>query len=72
MIYAVKVMNKLKIKDADMVDQVFWEIKLQMYMNHPNILKLYGFFHDVKNIYLILEYCPQCLFKDFRAKVRLS
>jgi serine/threonine protein kinase len=52
-----------------MVDQVFWEIKLQIYMNHPNILKLYGFFDDAKNIYLVLEYCSQCLFKDFRTKV---
>lgn len=53
-IWALKVMNKQKIRDADMVDQVFWEIKLQIYMNHPNILKLYGFFDDAKNIYLIL------------------
>ena len=30
------------------------EIKLQLYMNHPNILKLEGFFDDQKNIYLIL------------------
>ena len=41
-------------------------------MKHPNILKLYGFFDDNKNIYLILEYCSQCLFKDFRSKVKLS
>jgi serine/threonine protein kinase len=68
-IWALKVMNKQKIREADMVDQVFWEIKLQIYMNHPNILKLYGFFDDAKNIYLVLEYCSQCLFKDFRTKV---
>lgn len=55
-----------------MVDQVFWEIKLQMFMNHPNILKLYGVFDDSKNIYLVLEYCSQCLFRDFRAKGRLA
>lgn len=71
-IYALKVMSKSKIKEADMVDQVFWQIKLQIFMKHPNILKLYGFFDDNKNIYLILEYCSQCLFKDFRAKVKLS
>lgn len=41
-------------------------------MSHPNILKLFGFFDDVKNIYLVLEYCSGCLFRDFRAKVRLS
>lgn len=38
-------------------------------MNHPNVLKLYGFFHDAKNIYLILEYCNKCLFRELRQKV---
>ena len=46
-----------------MEDQILQEIKLQMYMNHPNVLKMYGFFHDTKNVYLILEYCNQCLFR---------
>lgn len=40
-----------------------------MFMNHPNVLKLYGFFHDAKNIYLILEYCNKCLFRELRQKV---
>jgi len=68
-IYALKVMSKSKIKEADMTEQVFWEIKLQSYMRHPNVLKMLGFFDDTKNIYLILEYCSQCLFRDFRNKV---
>ena len=29
-----------------MEDQLIMEIKLQTYMNHPNILKMYAFFHD--------------------------
>jgi serine/threonine protein kinase len=41
-------------------------------MNHPNVLKLYGFFHDSKNVYLILEYCNQCLFRDLRNKVNFN
>lgn len=41
-----------------------------MFMNHPNVLKLYGFFHDAKNIYLILEYCNKCLFRELRQKVK--
>lgn len=65
-------MNKTKVKDSGMQDQVVSEIKLQTYMNHPNILKIYGFFHDQKNIYLILEYCSQCLFKEFRNKNKLG
>ena len=26
-----------------------------MYLNHPNIIKMYGHFDDEKNIYIILE-----------------
>lgn len=29
---------------------------MQLHFNHPNILKLYGFFSDDEHIYLILEY----------------
>jgi calcium-dependent protein kinase len=28
-----------------------------MFLNHPNIIKLYHFFVDAENIYLILEPC---------------
>lgn len=55
-----------------MEDQIMSEIKLQLYMNHPNILKLFGCFDDQKNIYLILEYCSSCLFRDFRSKGKLE
>ncbi|NXQ37521.1 AURKA kinase, partial [Alaudala cheleensis] len=26
---------------------------------HPNILRLYGYFHDVTRVYLILEHAPR-------------
>jgi serine/threonine protein kinase len=40
-----------------------------MYLNHPNIVKLYGFFHDQENVYLIMEYCSGShLFKMIRQK----
>lgn len=32
-------------------------------MKHPNILQMYGFFHDQINIYLMLELADECLFK---------
>lgn len=35
------------------------EIKMQFYLNHPNILKLYGVFNDEENIYLILEFMEE-------------
>jgi aurora kinase len=65
------VLNKAKIKEAKMVEQMIMEIKLQSYMDNPNILKMYGQFHDAKNIYLVLEYCSQCLYRDFKMKVPL-
>lgn len=37
-------------------------------MRHPNILAMYGYFHDEHNIYLMLELADECLFKDLRRK----
>ena len=36
--------------------QLIMEIKIQSYINHPNIAKLYHYFADDKNFYLICEY----------------
>ena len=32
------------------------EIKIQKKLNHPHIIKLYDFFEDLENIYMVLEY----------------
>jgi len=29
---------------------------MQLKMNHPNIVKLYGFFDDATNFYMIFEF----------------
>ena len=29
-----------------------------LHCRHPNILRLYGYFHDATRVYLILEYAP--------------
>ncbi|CAF1684860.1 unnamed protein product, partial [Adineta ricciae] len=41
-----------------MEQQVKREIEIQSNLKHPNILRLYGFFHDEQRIYLLLEYAP--------------
>lgn len=66
---AIKIVNKAQLKQAKMEDQLLMEIKLQTFMDHPNILKLYSFFHDESNIYLLLELGEECLFKVLRRKV---
>jgi len=37
------------------VNQITREIKIQAFLNHPNLIKLYDFFADEENIYLVLE-----------------
>ncbi len=40
---------------------MFWYFCLKissLYIRHPNVLRLYGFFHDEQRIFLLLEYAP--------------
>lgn len=42
-----------------MVDQFTLELKLQTFLAHKNILKIYKYFDDSQNIYLVLQYMEQ-------------
>ena len=42
-----------------MQDQFMQEIKISLYLNHPNIVKMYGCFSDADNIYIMLEYMEE-------------
>ena len=53
-ICALKVISKALIKEENIEEPFLREIKIQFYLNHPNIVKLYGFFHDEESIYLIM------------------
>ena len=57
-IVALKILNKMEIQRLNGEKLIVREIKIHSYVDHPNIIKLYGFFHDDQNIYLILEYAP--------------
>jgi serine/threonine protein kinase len=52
---ALKVVEKAVIIEEGIVDQFIREVKIQLYLNHPNIVKLYACFDDDKNIYVVLE-----------------
>lgn len=39
------------------IGQLIREIKIQSYLDHPNIVQLYSFFADEDNLYLMLELC---------------
>ena len=44
------------MSDQEVRENVVREVKIQLFLNHPNIAKLYGFFSDANYIYLICEY----------------
>ncbi|KAG8156849.1 hypothetical protein KVR01_013262 [Diaporthe batatas] len=58
-ICALKVLHKSELQQARVEKQVRREIEIQSNLCHPNILKLYGHFHDSKRVFLILEYAGQ-------------
>lgn len=37
-----------------MVNQFITEVKIQTFLDHPNIVKIFGIFDDAKKVYLIL------------------
>ncbi|XP_023013481.2 aurora kinase A [Leptinotarsa decemlineata] len=55
---ALKVLFKTAIKEFNNEHQVRREIEIQSHLRHPNILRMYGYFHDETRVYLILEYAP--------------
>jgi hypothetical protein len=57
-IVALKILNKAEIQRLNAERLIVREIKIHSFIDHPNIIKLYGFFHDDDNIYLILEFAP--------------
>lgn len=70
MLFALKLVNWDQVKEEQMEDQILEEIKLQLFMNHPNILKMYGFFREGRQLVMVLEYADEkCLFSKLDAKV---
>ena len=57
-IVALKVIYKSELETNSVEQQLRREIEIQSRLRHQNILRLYGYFHDPKCVYLILEYAP--------------
>ncbi|XP_037042275.1 aurora kinase B [Bradysia coprophila] len=52
---AMKIMFKSELVGGRVEKQVLREIEIQSHLKHPNILRLYTWFHDERRIYLALE-----------------
>jgi len=53
---ALKTLYKSEIVASKVEKQIRREIEIQQNLRHPNILRLYGYFHDEKRIFLMLEF----------------
>ncbi|OQV20272.1 Aurora kinase A-A [Hypsibius exemplaris] len=68
-IVALKVLFKNQLMDSGLEQNFRREIEINARLEHPNILRMYGYFWDDARIYLILEYAPNGeLFKILRAR----
>ncbi|KAL9090502.1 MAG: hypothetical protein Q9165_005263 [Trypethelium subeluteriae] len=68
---ALKVLHKSELQQGKVEKQVRREIEIQSNLAHPNILRLYGHFHDSKRIFLILEFAGKGeLYKHLRREQR--
>lgn len=56
---ALKVLDKAKIQHGKVEKQVRREIEIQSHLAHPNILRLFGHFHNSTQFFLILKYAGQ-------------
>ena len=64
---ALKVLHKSELQQGRVEKQTRREIEIQSNLRHPNILRLYGHFHDSKRVFLILEYAGKGeLYKHLR------
>ncbi|PNI23682.1 AURKC isoform 7 [Pan troglodytes] len=72
-IVALKVLFKSQIEKEGLEHQLRREIEIQAHLQHPNILRLYNYFHDARRVYLILEYAPRGeLYKELQKSEKLD
>ena len=56
--YAIKIINKKKIKDK-MKNSFFKENEIATKFNHINVIYVFRIFEDKENFYLVMEYCQK-------------
>ncbi|CAF0814357.1 unnamed protein product [Brachionus calyciflorus] len=66
-IVAIKILFKSQLQKAGVEHQFRRELEIQSHLKHPNILRMYGWFHDDSRIYIILEFaCYGELYKRLK------
>jgi len=55
--YALKTLDKTKVKDATNLNSLKNEIRIMALLGHPNIVRLHEYFESPDKIYLVMELC---------------
>ena len=72
-VVALKVIFKKQIEKHNVLSQLKDEIEIQTRLRHPGVLRMYGYFHDEKRVYLVLELAPGGeLFKRLQSEKRFG
>ncbi|KAG8222269.1 hypothetical protein J437_LFUL001467 [Ladona fulva] len=58
-VVAIKVLFKSQIISSGVEHQLRREIEIQSHLRHPNIIRMFGYFHDEARVYIILEFAPK-------------
>ncbi|KAI7871220.1 kinase-like domain-containing protein [Spinellus fusiger] len=70
-VIALKVLYKKELAKNGVKKQLRREVEIQGTLRHPNILRLYGYFHDKTRAFLILELAAKGeLYKELQRQVR--
>lgn len=54
---ALKVISKARLTKQSHLEKTRKEIAIHEKLSHTNIVKLYSFFEDAVNVYMVLELC---------------
>lgn len=57
-VFALKVVSRQKVIENNMQTHMQREIKTHVKLQHPNIIRMYGFFDNAQDICLLMEYAP--------------
>lgn len=58
-IMAMKVLDKMVLRQMRVQRQLIREIKFHWYLKHKNVVPLYGIFHDEDRVYMLMEYADR-------------
>lgn len=71
--FALKIIDKMKLSQQRLNKRLKNEISLQTELSHECIVKLFDYFEDQENVYLLLELCSGGeLFTHIKTESRLS